>query len=163
MQRAQITITLPGTVLLLAGSFLTGCKGSPAGSNPAVDYAVEKKLCLDETNRYRATLGLPAVAWSTELEAFAESGVRYDAARNRAHAHFAAAKPNPSDAENEIPGWPLSNYKTVSKVVEEGLKMMWDEGPGGGHYENIKGSHTALGCGILVTEAGRVWVIQDFK
>lgn len=127
-------------------------------------YAAEKKLCMDEANRYRATLGLPAVAWSKALEAFADTGARYDAGRNQAHAHFGAAgRNNPSDAENEIPGWPLRNYRTVAAVVTEGIKMMWDEGPGGGHYENIKGSHTQVGCGIHVTATGNVWVVQDFK
>jgi uncharacterized protein YkwD len=126
-------------------------------------YQAEKKLCMDEANRYRASVGLPAVAWSAALEAYADEGARYDAARNKAHAHFGAVKPNPADAENEIPGWPLSNYKTVAAVVADGIRMMWDEGPGGGHYENIKGNHTAIGCGIHVTEAGNVWIVQDFK
>lgn len=126
-------------------------------------FQVEKKLCLDEINRYRATLGLKALAWSAALEAYADEGARYDAARDKAHAHFGAVDPNPADAENEIPGWPLKDYKTVSAVMVQGSKMMWDEGPGGGHYENIKGSHTTVGCGIHITAAGDVWIIQDFR
>lgn len=126
-------------------------------------FQVEKKLCLDEINRYRATLGLKALAWSATLEAYADEGTRYDAARDKAHAHFGAVDPNPADAENEIPGWPLKDYKTVSAVMVQGSKMMWDEGPGGGHYENIKGSHTTVGCGIHITAAGNVWIIQDFR
>jgi hypothetical protein len=41
--------------------------------------------------------------------------------------------------------------------------MMWDEGPGGGHYDNIAGDQKEAGCGIYVTPSGAVWVIQDFK
>jgi hypothetical protein len=137
---------------------------APSTTDTAV-YAAEKKLCLDTINALRATLGLKAVAWSASLEAFADQGARYDAERNAAHGHFSAFSKQavPSDAENAIPGWSLKNSKTVAKVVVDGAKMMWDEGPGGGHYENIKGDHTAVGCGIYVTAAGAVWVIHDFK
>lgn len=128
-------------------------------------YAAEKKLCLDTINALRAKVGAKAVAWSVSLEAFADQGARYDAGLNSAHAHFSAFSKRavPADAENAVPGWPIHSFKTVSAVVAQGAKMMWDEGPGGGHYENIKGNHTLVGCGIYVTPEGGVWVIHDFK
>ncbi len=128
-------------------------------------YAAEKKLCLDTINAFRAKVGLPPVAWSKSLEAFADQGARYDSERNVAHGHFSAFSKGavPSDAENAVPGWPLKSYKTVSAVVAKGAEMMWAEGPGGGHYENIRGSQTLVGCGIYVTPAGAVWVLHDFK
>jgi uncharacterized protein YkwD len=137
---------------------------SPSPTDTAM-YAAEKKVCLDTLNALRATLGLKPVTWSKSLEAFADQGARYDSERNAAHEHFKAfsTRAVPSDAENAIPGWPLKNYKTVGAVVVQGAKMMWDEGPGGGHYENIKGAHTEVGCGIYVNPAGGVWVIHDFK
>jgi hypothetical protein len=137
---------------------------SPSATDTAA-YAAEKQLCLDTINAYRATLSLKPVVRSASLEAFADQGARYDSERDKAHAHFGAFSKGavPSDAENAIPGWPLKNYKTVAKIVGEGAKMMWAEGPGGGHYENIKGSHTAVGCGIYVNPAGGVWIIHDFK
>jgi hypothetical protein len=125
-------------------------------------YAAEKKLCLDTINAYRKKAGLQPVAWSKSLEAFADQGARWDAERNDPHGHFGAFK-GPTDAENEVPGWPLKSYKTVGAVVAKGAEMMWGEGPGGGHYENIKGGHTQLGCGIHVTATGAVWVIHDFR
>ncbi len=128
-------------------------------------YAAEKKLCLDTINTLRAQVGKPKVTWSKSLEAFADQGTRYDSERNKAHAHFGAfsTRADPSDAENAVPGWPIKQYKNVAAVVAQGAKMMWDEGPGGGHYENIIGNQTQLGCGIYVTPAGGVWVIHDFK
>ena len=151
---AQSTASAKGLVLTLAKS-----------ATDTATWAAEKKLCLDTINALRASLSLPKVAWSKSLEAFADQGARYDSERNKAHAHFGAfsVRAVPSDAENAIPGWPIKNYKTVAKVVFDGAKMMWDEGPGGGHYENIKGSHTQVGCGIYVTPSGGVWVIHDFK
>lgn len=151
---AQSATSAKGLVLTLAKS-----------ATDTATWAAEKKLCLDTINALRAGLSLPKLAWSKSLEAFADQGARYDAERNKAHAHFGAfsVRAVPSDAENAIPGWPLKNYKTVAKVVHDGAKMMWDEGPSGGHYENIKGSHTQVGCGIYVTPSGGVWVIHDFK
>lgn len=120
--------------------------------------------CISETNRYRATLSLPPLVRNAALEEYAAVGARYDAGLNSAHAHFKAyANYQLTDAENEIPGWSLTQYKTVSAIIDAGLKMMWGEGPGGGHYENIKGSHTKLGCGCFTTSANGVWVVQDFK
>ena len=67
-------------------------------------------------------------------------------------------------AENAIPGWPGSDYGGVPGVVTGGLKMMWDEGPGGGHYESMASrQYTKIGCGITVTSRGDVWVVQNFK
>ncbi|MDB5103545.1 MAG: hypothetical protein JWP91_1234 [Fibrobacteres bacterium] len=150
----QSTASAKGLILTLIRS----------GTDTAV-YAAEKKLCLDTINAYRASVGLKALAWSKSLEAFADQGARYDSERNSAHGHFGAFVKNaiPTDAENAIPGWPLKNYKNVAAVVAKGAEAMWGEGPGGGHYENIKGNHTAVGCGIYVTPAGAVWVLHDFK
>ena len=68
------------------------------------------------------------------------------------------------EAENEVPGWDISfGGGTISGVIDSGLQMMWDEGPGGGHYENMNSSDfTELGCGIYVTGANQVWVVLDF-
>ncbi len=143
-----------GLVLTMAGS-----------ATDTARYAAEKKLCLDTINAYRAKVGLGPLAWSRSLEAFADQGARYDSERDAAHGHFSAFSKGavPSDAENAVPGWPLKSYRTVAAVVAEGAKMMWAEGPGGGHYENIKGRHSQVGCGIYVTSAGDVWVLHDFK
>ncbi len=128
-------------------------------------YVSEKKLCLDTINACRASLNLKPVTWSKSLEAFADEGAKYDAGFGTAHGHFTKFSPRavPSDAENAIPGWPLKNYKTVGAVVQKGIQMMWAEGPGGGHYENIKGDQTQVGCGIFVTTTDDVWIVQDFK
>jgi uncharacterized protein YkwD len=128
-------------------------------------YAAEKKLCLDTINACRAKLNLKPVTWSKSLEAFADEGARYDAGLNAAHSHFGkfSVRAVPADAENALPGWPIKNYKSVAAVVQKGTEMMWNEGPGGGHYENIKGDQTTVGCGVFVTATGNIWVVQDFK
>jgi len=120
--------------------------------------------CVSLINEYRAQKGLGALLRSDSLEEFAATGAQYDAARNTAHAHFSAeAHYTLTDAENEIPGWRLSARRTVRSVIEEGTRMMWNEGPGGGHYENIVGNHTRCGCGYYITVDSALWVVQDFK
>ena len=154
----QNSTTAAGLVLTLVKS-----------TTDTATYAAEKQLCLDTLNACRATLGLKPLTWSKSLEAFADEGARYDAGFGVAHGHFSkfSTRAVPADAENALPGWPLKNYKTVAAVVQKGTKMMWDErlDPTGqqGHYLNIKGDQTIVGCGIFTTPAGEVWVVQDFK
>lgn len=141
--------------------------GLTLGASPTdtATYVAEKKLCIDTINACRKSLGLAAVVWSKSLEAFADEGARYDAGTNTAHDHFSkfSSRAVPADAENAVPAWPLKNYKTVAAIVQKGTAMMWAEGPGGGHYENIRGNQTEVGCGIYVMPSGNVWMIQDFK
>ena len=40
--------------------------------------------------------------------------------------------------------------------------MMWAEGRGGGHYDNLAGGYTQVGCGVFV-QADRVTVVQAFR
>jgi hypothetical protein len=41
---------------------------------------------------------------------------------------------------------------------------MWDEGPGGGHYENMKSTDsTRVACGFYITPGGDVWSVQNFQ
>ncbi len=120
-----------------------------------------QQLCVDLTNRYRAEHGRSPVARSPELEECATEGAEYDSGSFFPHAHFSRTGGcgGVADAENECPGW----SGDVLTVVRDCLAMMMDEGPGGGHYENILGSHEGVGCGIHVTARGAVWVVQDFR
>jgi hypothetical protein len=44
------------------------------------------------------------------------------------------------------------------------MQMMWAEGPGGGHYENMSSTqYTLAGCGTYTTSDGNVWVTTDFR
>jgi hypothetical protein len=48
--------------------------------------------------------------------------------------------------------------------MDQGTLLMFNEGPGGGHYDNmVNTKYTQAGCGSFVTSAGLVWVVQDFR
>jgi uncharacterized protein YkwD len=151
-----------------AGGAGTGGTGAGGGSGTADDL----QFCLDENNRYRATVGSAPLVRSSTLDDFAATGAQYDYDAMSAHKHFGDSKMIPGGAtaagENEIPGWggwSIKSQGSVHEVLVGGLKAMWDEGPGGGHYENMKNpSYTKFGCGIYVAPNAEqdVTVTMDF-
>ena len=135
---------------------------SPPGKPSGLPASFEQELefCVNETNRYRATLGLPPLVQSRELEAFAAEGARQDGLAHKPHHHFKTANTNfVATAENEIPWWPGSS---VRSVIEQGLARMWAEGPGGGHYANMRGPYSRIGCGVFVNGT-EITVVQNFR
>ena len=129
---------------------------------PAAD---DLQHCVDVINSYRAKLGRTPYKRSSALEAFAAEGAKEDSKSGSPHGHFMATSGGGiAWAENEIPGWSLADSGSVRAVLDDGLKMMWDEGPGGGHYENMSSrSYKEVGCGIYVTPSKDVWIVQDFR
>jgi uncharacterized protein YkwD len=132
----------------------------------AGEYEAERQHCVDVINGYRSSIGKPALARSADLEACAAEGALYDSQHpSPPHAHFRSTGGCGGTAygENEIPGWPLNMYGSIMATIDEGTAMMWGEGPGGGHYENITGDYTRVGCGIYVDTSEGVWVVQDYR
>ena len=144
------------------------CQGGQVCQNGScvtpAPYEAELQHCVDVINQYRATNGKAPLSRSSAIEAYAAEGAQYDSAHGSAHGHFMATNGGGvAWAENEIPGWDTSfGNGSVLGVVDEGLQMMWEEGPGGGHHDNMNGSYTEVGCGIFVTGSNEVWVVQDF-
>ena len=136
--------------------------GAPAASAPlaATSVASELSLCAEETNRYRASVGLGPLIRSAALEDFAAHAATIDGAAHRAHDHFTSTNGDGvSRAETEILWW---RGFTVQAVVQRGLAQMWQVGPGGEHYDIMAGPYSEIGCGIAVN-GGEVTVTQDFR
>lgn len=152
------------SVLALAMLYV-GCLES-AGVAPAESDVTDPidtsdaVYCVQVINRYRAKAGVPPLERSAALEAFAMKGAESDAKSGRPHGYFSQTSGGGiAWAENEIPGWPGA----VREVIAEGTEMMWNEGPGGGHHDNIASKKwKEVGCGIYVTASKKVWVTQDF-
>jgi hypothetical protein len=162
-----------------------GPPGLPAGANPghlrdahgprtsspppAVRLAQrddDLAFCVAETNRYRARHGKPPLRRAAELEAYAATGARYDTAARMAHKHFEDTRGgNLAFAENEclsFHGWSLELAGgSVRRALTRCLRTFYDEGPGGGHYENMMGEYRTLGCGVHVA-GDRLSIVQDF-
>jgi hypothetical protein len=44
------------------------------------------------------------------------------------------------------------------------LAAMWDEGPGGVHYDTMSSTkNKEVGCGFFETPEGDIWSVQDFR
>jgi len=147
--------------LLLVAACAAGRPAAPAPAPAAQGSDVT--FCVDEINRYRKRAGRRPLRRSAELERYAAAGAKHDVRVRRAHDHFARVPmPGPlsAAAENEIPWWPLQG--TVRDVIRAGIASMWNEGRGGGHYENLVGHFDEVGCGLHVGR-GEVTIVQDFR
>lgn len=142
--------------------------GGGGGGNPGDDvgngqYEAELQHCVDKINEYRADHGLAPLRRAADVEQCATEGAQEDSQSGMAHGHFSntGGCNGTCWAENEIPGWPLQG--SLTQIIDDGLQMMMDEGPGGGHYENMMGDYTEVGCGLFVTGNDEVWGVQDFR
>jgi hypothetical protein len=117
-------------------------------------------FCVAEINRYRATLGAAALPAWPEAVACTVDQCRSDAASKKAHGSFGSCT---ELAQNECPGW--GGWRGDPKVViRDCLEMMWAEGPGGGHYENMRRTTwRKVTCAISVAPNGEVTAIQNFR
>jgi uncharacterized protein YkwD len=139
--------------------------GSGGGGNNA-NGSSDLQHCVAVLNTYRAQVGSPALGESSALETFAAAGAQSDSQTGQPHGHFSSTNGGNgvTFAENEIPGWPLAQYGSTRAVIDQGLQMMFGEGPGGGHYDNMTSKqYTQVGCGVFVTSQNAVWVTVDFK
>lgn len=127
-------------------------------------YESDLDYCVAETNQYRALARQPALARSALLEAYAAAAAPHDVKARRTHTYFRRTRGGGgvAFAENQVPGWPLPQFGRVREIVRAGLAMMWDEGRGGGHYDNIVGPYTQVGCGVFV-HGDRVTLVQAFR
>jgi len=158
--------------LLLLVIIALGCRGpltsqtAPSSAsdpgNPA--FTAEAGLCVEQTNVYRATLGLRSLQRSDVLETYATTAARNDGLAHVAHQY--ARQTNlgngTSRAENALLWWSLRYYGSVRRIIKLGLADMWKEGEGGAHYRNMVGNYSQLGCGVFVN-GDEVTVVQAFK
>ena len=124
------------------------------GSDAAIAL---QQLCVNEVNRYRATNGKPALARWTAEETCADGQSKSDSASGTAHGAFGQCN---EFGQCECPGWggPLET------MIIGCLKAMWDEGPGGGHYDIMNSdSYTKVACGFYTMTSGKIWAVQDYK
>lgn len=146
-------------------------------SDPLVQYNV------DRINDYRKKHGRAAVVYDAKISAFASNGSKQLAVDHKSHAHFnAKIKGALSDpdamkgksgfgsrgAENQgdwdgIPRLAPDKLENGKQQIDITLKLMMDEGPGGGHYENmLNPKFKRVGIG-LVYVGDRLYMTNDFS
>lgn len=153
--------------LLISVGLLLGCSdaGDPEtskdGDGAADEYGDARIRCVDRTNELRASMQLPPIPRLASAEPCVDGQAKSDSETGKAHGAFDACLGQVKNwrgaAQNECPG-----YGSVESALGTCLDMMWAEGPGGGHFDNMVGDSTQTACGFYTTPQGKVWMIQDF-
>jgi len=123
----------------------TGTSVSSTGGSSGTATAADLAFCVTETNRYRAM-----------------AGAREDGQGGVPHQHFDRLCCSTSTAENQLHRLPYLFFGSVERVVRDGLAGFFSEGPTGGHYQNIVGRFTQMGCGMYLNGA-EITFVQDFR
>ena len=141
--------------------------GDPFPRDPRVKYNV------DSLNAYRAKAGLGPLLYDAKISAFALEGSKELAQNHAPHAHFASSaqgapgfgsrsaenQGDPSGVRAMDPDPVTSGKKQIAVLLE----IMMNEGPGGGHYDNILNpSYRRVGVG-LYESGGRMYLTNDFS
>jgi hypothetical protein len=138
------------------------CAAAPSAPSQAGTSSPESSLnfCVDEINRYRATVNLEPLGRSVDLEGFAATAVAYDAKLGVPHQYFLQTNGGGvARAENQLLLWKGFG---VEDVIKKGVAQMWAEGTNGSHYIVMTGNYSQVGCGIYVN-GNEVSVSQDFR
>ncbi len=139
----------------------------PYPGDPVVRHNVEK------INAYRGELGLAPLLYDAKISAFATRGSEQLSHDHVPHAHFAGnARGAPgfgsSAAENQgdphgVPALDADRARSATKQVDTMLKLMMDEGPGGGHYDNMMNTRfRRVGIGLVQAD-GKLFMTNDFS
>ena len=142
----------------------------PADPWPADSLA---RYNVDLLNTYRTNAGREPLLYDAAISAFALDGSKQLAVDHAAHAHFIAkSKGAPGfgthSAENQgdpsgVPPMDAEARASAKKQITLLLKLMFDEGPGGGHYENmLSPKYRRIGVGLDVID-GRFYLTNDFS
>lgn len=139
----------------------------PVPADPLVKYN------LDLINSYRAKFARAPLLYDAKISAFALDGSKQLASDHNAHAHFATQSDGAPgfgthSAENQgdpsgVPPMDDNAIASGKKQIAALLKIMMDEGPGGGHYENmLSAKYRRVGIGVH-SPGGRLYLTNDFS
>ena len=135
------------------------CSGDTCGGGgtPNKCGGSAQTFCVDTINQYRASIGRPPLQRWTAAESCSDAEAKSDSQTQQPHGAFGQCGEN---AQDECPGWP----GPLKDLLAGCLQMMWDEGPGGGHYENMANPNASrVACGFSATSGGSIWAVQNFQ
>jgi hypothetical protein len=113
-------------------------------------------------NGMRSLHGVGLLELDDALTAFAQEGSDRLARDHRGHGHIIeqqATCPGCGENQSDSRGW---RPGPLGRQIDEILALMMDEGPGGGHHDNMLDPRwTRLGVGIT-NPGGEAYVTTDF-
>ncbi len=148
------------------GSGGSGGGGGAMASDPHAQHNV------DMLNMYRAQAGVAPLAYDAQLSTFSTTASNELESTGQAHGYFMQQAGSgalwsqgfcSTAAENQAPGWPI-NGGDEDATIDAILQAMMNEGPGGGHHDNIlASSSTRVGIGLVVDATQHLWFTNDFS
>jgi uncharacterized protein YkwD len=161
------TVTITTTTERVEAPAPPARPADPYPSDPRVRYNVELLAS------YRKKAGLPPLLYDAKISAFALDGSRRLSRDHSPHAHFReSGNGNPAfgsrSAENQgdpggVPALDPNPDASSKKQISLMLKMMFDEGPGGGHHDNMMNpKYRRVGIG-LHDSGGKLYLTNDFS
>ena len=145
--------------------------GGSSGGVSSMNADAHQRHCLDTLNAYRAQAGVAPLVLDDALSAFSLQASQALEATGQPHGYFQQQGQSGalwtegfcnSAAENQAPGWPVNGDE--DGTIDAILKAMMDEGPGGGHHDNIlAASSVRVGVGLVVDAQQQLWFTNDFS
>jgi hypothetical protein len=147
----------------------------PPPPRPADPFPADPRVRhnVDQINAYRARKGLAPLLYDAKISAFAQRGSERLARDHAPHANFAengqgAPGFGSRSAENQgdpsgVPAMDTDPVRSGKKQIDVMLKLMMDEGPGGGHHDNMMNPRfRRVGIG-LADVGGKLYMTNDFS
>ena len=102
---------------------------------------------------------------STTLEAFGLEGAIEDGASAVPHQHFDRTHGGDGTAfaENELHRVSFVFFGSIQNAMRLMMDAFYSEGPSGGHYRNLMGTFTQVGCGVFLASTGELTITQEFR
>ncbi len=142
----------PGDHPLAPAGVTTAPEG--AGGDP-LDHA--REVCLAEINKYRASINVKPLQRWRAIELCTDNEAHSDSQTGQPHSAFGTCQ---EGEQCECPGWDGAPETAIVGC----LKMMWDEGPGGGHHDAMADPTNAIvSCGFYQMGDGGLWAVQNYS
>lgn len=125
-------------------------------------FSEGRQQCVHRINTYRDSMHVAHLTRSPPKEFCVDTQAMLDYTSNTAHSAFGHCSER---GQCECPGWSGTTLAAaVNSIVTGCLQSMWNEGPGGGHYEIMKStSYTKVECGFYYIPSKRIiWATQDY-
>jgi hypothetical protein len=174
-QRTIVEKTPTGTRTTIITTTSRMVEAPPPPVRPADPFPGDPlvKFNVDLLNSYRDKAGLPALSYDAKISAFALDGSKQLSRDHSPHAYFAANVSGAPgfgsrSAENQgdpsgVPAMDPDPVASGKKQIQTLLKIMMDEGPGGGHHDNVLNpKYRRVGVGLFYA-GGRLYLTNDFS
>jgi uncharacterized protein YkwD len=173
---AIAAVALCAPLVACGGGGGSGGGGGGGGIGPlrGTVNTVDVQYTIDRINAFRASIGVAPITGNQQLHDFAVDGSQQLLNDHIPHQHFRehadagtlfttdGFRSPAGENQGDPRGWPPR--ANVRAQIDEILAMMWAEGPGGGHYDNMANTQfLRVGVGLVLDDFGRLYFTNDFS